>query len=233
MSLEYYYFDNISYPIKVTTETTNIARYTFPKGGKMWETKSIQQFFNVIPKEDTINIVDIGAQVGLYSLFSKFLPKSTFYAFEPFPATFKELNENIKLNNIDNVKTFNLAISDKETQMNLNTSLSHNGLHTLGTNPLRFTDIKPIPINTTTLDIFFKDIPIHFIKIDTEGHEYFILKGGIEVIKRYKPIIQLEWNVTNMQQCNVNESMMHDLIQELGYKQLGFVEEEILLGPIN
>jgi hypothetical protein len=100
MSLEYYYFDNISYPIKVTTETTNIAHYTFPKGGKMWETKSIQQFFNVIPKEDTINIVDIGAQVGLYSLFAKFLPKSTFYAFEPFPATFKELNENIKLNNI-------------------------------------------------------------------------------------------------------------------------------------
>jgi hypothetical protein len=128
---------------------------------------------------------------------------------------------------------FNLAISDKETQMNLNTSLSHNGLHTLGTNPLRFTDIKPIPINTTTLDIFFKDIPIHFIKIDTEGHEYFILKGGMEVIKRYKPIIQLEWNVTNMQQCNVNETMMYDLIQELGYKQLGFVEEEILIAPIN
>lgn len=233
MSLEYYYFDNISYPIKVTTETTNIACYTFPKGGRMWQTKSIKQFFNVIPKKDTVNIVDIGAQVGLYSLFAKFLPKSTFYSFEPFPATFKELNENIKLNNIDNVKTFNLAISDKETQMNLNTSLSHNGLHTLGTNPLRFTDIKPIPINTTTLDNFFKDIPIHFIKIDTEGHEYFILKGGMEVIKRYKPIIQLEWNVTNMQQCNVNETMMYDLIQELGYKQLGFVEEEILIVPIN
>jgi hypothetical protein len=117
--------------------------------------------------------------------------------------------------------------------MNLNTSLSHNGLHTLGTNPLRFTDIKAIPINTTTLDIFFNNIPIHFIKIDTEGYEYFILKGAVEVIKKYKPLIQLEWNTTNMKQCNIDENMMRKLIEELGYKQIGFVEEEMLIASIN
>ena len=232
MALDYYYFDNINYPIKVTEETTQIACYTFPRNGKMWETNSIKQFFNAVPTNATFNIVDIGAQVGLYSLFAKFLPMTTFYAFEPFPATFNELNKNIKLNNIDNVKTFNLAISDIKTEMNLNTSLSHNGLHTLGANPIRFTDINPILVNTTTLDIFFKDIPIHFIKVDTEGYEYFILKGGMEVIKKYKPIIQLEWNITNMQQCNVNETMMNDLIKELGYHQIGFVEEEMLLAPL-
>lgn len=228
----FYYFDNVKYPINVTNETTSIACHTFPTNGKMWETISLKQFYDAIPADGTFNIVDIGAQVGLYTLYAKYLPKSTFYAFEPFPSTFQALNENIRLNNIENVKTFNIAISDKQGETSLNTSIGHNGLHTLGSNPLRFNDIKPITVNTTTLDIHFSDIPIHYIKIDTEGYEYYILKGGMNSIKKYKPIIQLEWNITNMQQCNVTESMMRELIAELGYKQIGFVEEEMLLGPI-
>jgi len=190
------------------------------------------QFFNAIPNDTECNIIDIGAQVGLYSLFAKFLPKSTFYSFEPFPATFKELNNNINLNNIYNVKTFNMAISDKEEDVVLNTSASHNGLHTLGKNPLRFNDIVKVHVKSTTIDSFFVDTPIHFIKIDTEGYEYFIIKGGINSIKKYKPIIQLEWNITNMQQCNVTETMMIDLIKEIGYHKIGFVEEELLIGPM-
>ena len=63
-------------------------------------------------KKDKIVIVDIGAQTGLYTLFAKFVDNATFYAFEPFVSSFNALNENIKLNNISNVKTFNIAISD-------------------------------------------------------------------------------------------------------------------------
>lgn len=107
--------------------------------------------------------MDIGAQFGIYSLFAKYLPLSTFYAFEPFPATFELLNDNMTLNNITNVKTFNLAISNTQGISTLNTSANHNGLHTLGQNPLRFNDINPIDVNTTTLDIVFKDIPVHYI----------------------------------------------------------------------
>jgi len=229
----FYYFDDIKYPINITSETISIAHHTFPTNGKMWEMISLKQFYNAIPSDGTFNIVDIGAQVGLYTLYAKYLPKSTFYAFEPFPSTFQELNNNIKINDISNVNTYNMAISDSEGVTVLNTSISHNGLHTLGNNPLRFNDVKPIHVNTTTLDIHFSDIPIHYIKIDTEGYEYYILKGGMQVIKKYKPIIQLEWNTTNMRQCNVSEEMMREMIREIGYKQIGFVEEEMLLGPID
>tara|TARA_B100000787_G_C16147665_1_gene275026 strand:- start:439 stop:681 length:243 start_codon:yes stop_codon:yes gene_type:complete len=75
----------------------------------MWENLSMQQFFNCINNEQ-YNIIDIGAQSGLYSLFAKYLPNSTFYSFEPFEETYNCLNENLKLNNINNVKTFNLGI---------------------------------------------------------------------------------------------------------------------------
>ena len=73
-----------------------------------------------------------------------------------------------------------------------------------------------------------QNIPVHYIKIDTEGHEYYILKGGINTITKYRPTIQLEWNVTNMRQCDVTEEMMRTILQELNYKEVGFVEEEKL-----
>ena len=231
---KFFYFKDEKYPIEVTDETLDITPYTFSRDGILSEQNSLYQFFNDIDKTKPYNIIDIGAQSGLYSLFSKYLPLSKFYAFEPFPATFKILNENLLLNGIQNVSTYRMAISDKKGPAVLNTSLSHNGLHTLGENPLRFYDVLSIPVETTTLDIFFKDlgISIDYIKIDTEGYEYYILKGGLDIIKKYKPIIQIEYYVTNMHQCNVSEVMMQNLIDELGYYISEHTEEEYLLKPI-
>ena len=233
MSYKYYYnFNNNKYPIFVTNKTLDITPYTFQRNGQMWETKSIQQFFSCIDNKP-YNIIDIGAQSGLYSLFAKYLPNSIFYSFEPFIDTFNCLNDNLKLNDINNVKTFNLAISNEFGTSTLNTSKRHNGLHTMGSNPLRFNDIKPITINTTTLDDFFynKNIPVHFIKIDTEGWEYNILKGAENTIKKYKPIIQLEWNITNMKQCNINEHQLLSLLHNYNYYEKSMADEEKLFYP--
>ena len=57
--------------------------------------------------------IDIGANIGLYSLrLSNQFSKLKILAFEPIPFTFKRLKENIKLNNLKNIKTFNIGISN-------------------------------------------------------------------------------------------------------------------------
>tara|TARA_Y100000996_G_scaffold116981_1_gene87059 strand:+ start:4225 stop:4932 length:708 start_codon:yes stop_codon:yes gene_type:complete len=231
MSYKYHYFNNGNYPILITKKTLDITPYTFQRNGQMWETESIHQFFSCVDNK-SYNIIDIGAQSGLYSLFAKYLPNSTFYSFEPFIDTFNCLNDNLKLNNINNVKTFNLGVSDSLGTNTLNTSIGHNGLHTMG-NPLRFHDINPITITTTTLDDFFfnKKIPVNFIKIDTEGWEYNILKGAQNTIKKYKPVIQLEWNLTNMKQCSVNEQDLLSLLNNHGYYEKSTTNEEKLFYP--
>lgn len=226
------YFYDKDKSISVVDETLLTTGHTFLSNNTLWEIDSINDFYNLIDDNNSYNIVDIGAQSGLYSLYAKFKPNSFFYAFEPFDKTFKILNENINLNEIKNIKTFNLAVSNKKGNSILNVCESHNELHTLG-KPLRFNDIKQISIETTTLDDEFynKNIKTDFIKIDTEGHEYFILKGGINTIEKYKPIIQLEWNIQNMNQCEINCEMIDELINDLNYYKISQRNEEVLIGP--
>ena len=77
----------------------------------------------------------------------------------------------------------------------------------------------------------YKFVVVDFIKIDTEGYEYYILKGGIKTIKKYKPVIQLEWNLINIEQCNVTEDMLNNLINEIEYKKHNIINEELIIIP--
>ena len=143
--------------------------------------------------------------------------------------------ENIALNSISNVFTFNIGLSNIAGDTILNTSISHFGLHTLGNKPLRFNDIKPVKIQVDTIDNLFytRNIPVNFIKIDTEGWEYFILLGAEKTIIKYRPVIQLEWNIINMKQCNVKKKKLRKLLKKYGYFEKEMVEEEKLFFPID
>jgi len=233
MSLTYYY--NSNQPIKITENTKKLMNAAFLNNGLLWEYESIIIFFDLIPKNKKVNIIDIGANVGLYSLYAKYLPNAHFYSFEPYDINYNLLNENILLNNINNITTYQLALGDKECKSILNTCISHNGLHTMGNTPLRFNDIKPIEINVNTLDnLFFNNnIQVDYIKIDTEGYEYYILKGGEQTIKTNKPIIQLEYNIINMKQCDITpKQLMNYINNELNYKIYNLTVEELIIIPI-
>jgi FkbM family methyltransferase len=233
MVIFYYNHKNLKYPIHVTDETLIVSPGTFNKNGQMYEEESVNYFYDNIPTDKSVNIVDIGAQTGLYTLYAKYLPKSQFYAFEPFPRSYKVLRDNITLNHIPNVLIRKIGISNYAGETILNTSKSHNGLHTLGKNIIRFNDPEPITIYVEPLDTIFYDnnIPVDFIKIDTEGWEYFILQGGEKTIQKYKPMIQLEWNNDNMKQCNVNVSEFIAYIDTIGYKKRNMIGDNLIIVP--
>ena len=234
MKNKYYYFNDKNFPIMVTDETMKLTPHTFLPNNKLWENNSVLQFFKDIDKNKKVNIIDVGAQSGLYTLYAKYLPNASFFSFEPFKLTYNLLNDNIKLNNISNVKTFNIGLSDTIGKNTLNVCNSHNGLHTMGKNLIRFKDSTEIPINVDTIDnLFYKnDIPVNYIKIDTEGWELNILKGSINTIKKYKPIIQIEWVLSNMIQCNVNESDLISFFKENDYYEYAVCDEEKLFYPL-
>lgn len=233
MSESYMYDYNENEKILVTNKTVDYGNCSFKKNTEIWEKQSLNYFYNLIDKNNKVNIVDIGANVGLYSLYAKHLPNSQFYSYEPYKFTYDLLNDNIKLNNITNIKTYNIGLSDKKGKTILNVCLPGDGANTMGANPLRFTDPFPIEVETDTLDNIFynNNIKVDFIKIDTEGWEYHILKGGEKTIKTFKPIIQLEYNETNMKQCDIKPEQLLNYINELGYKQHNFIHEELIIVP--
>lgn len=122
-------------------------------------------------------VVDAGANIGVFSIFvAANNPEVTIYAFEPTPSTFEVLKENTKYWN--NIKIFNCGLGEKEAMASIIIA-NHSGANYIGQGG--------IPIEIKTIDSF--NLPVDFIKMDTEGYEANIMKGATETIKKYKPVI--------------------------------------------
>jgi len=82
--------------------------------------------------------VDIGANSGYYTLLaSKIVGEhGKVYSFEPHPDTYKRLVQNIMLNSLNNVHTFNYAASSFDGEGELFVSKSSDGLNSLKKIPL-------------------------------------------------------------------------------------------------
>lgn len=218
----YKYGGNPPYEIRVTPETPKLAPKTFMDKGQVYESQTVKRFMSMIPRDRPVVVADVGAQVGLYTLPIRYFPKAQVTAFEPFPVTRDLLEKNIKLNDQTNAEVIPKAVSNKSGTAMLSVCERHNGLHTLGVSPLRFEGGSKLEVETTTLDDEFynKGRPLHLLKVDTEGWELYVLQGGINTIRKDKPVIQLEWVTRNMKQCAVNPNELLELLKKLEYRMV-------------
>ena len=121
--------------------------------------------------------IDIGANVGHYSLLAAGICKSRVMAFEPISSTFSKLKKNIELNNLNGrVKTFNLGIGDENTFLNFTTN--RGAMNSVAQEH----DSEVIKVGVEKLDVILEDKKPVFLKIDVEGFEYFVLKGAKNVL---------------------------------------------------
>lgn len=175
----------------------------------------------------------MGAQTGCFTLLAKYFPHSHWYAFEPLEEACNNLKSNLKLNDIQNVSVYQLAVSHNSEWAVLKVPILfwEGGLATLGSNVNRFVPNEERTVPCLDLDSFAQMHGIqkvHFIKIDTEGWELFVLLGAENIIKRDHPIILMEFNAVNMQQCHVNQSQIEAFLSRLGY-QWGLISAEDIL----
>lgn len=219
--------------VEVSNDTLIKTPITFNPDGTYFEPESVEYFYNLVKSkfgENPCNIVDIGAQSGLYTLYAKYMNKCTFYSFEPNTDTFELLKENCKLNNITNARLHNMGLGNKVEKKSLHIPLraDESGLCCLGNSPTRFTEYTNIEVNVRTLDTEFyeRNIPIHFIKCDTEGWEPYILEGGEKTITIYKPELFLEVCDANLKQCSQTRENLFSILEKYGYKYVTTVNNE-------
>lgn len=208
----------------VNGKTVIIGNRSLEKNKFTWENSGIYQFdliekFSSYIKED-FTILDIGAQSGCFSLLAKQYPNTIWHSFEPDLVNYNLLLENLTLNCVNNVISYNHALSDGVRIDTLKICNEHRGLNTIGKNLIRFSEksSSSLYVQTNTIDNLFSNTKVDLIKIDTEGSEYDIIKGGINTIKKYKPIIFLEYYEDNLQQCGKSLSDLNLFIEELNYE---------------
>jgi len=162
-------------------------------------------------------ILDVGANIG-YTLLQiwKNHKDAKFLAYEPDRRSFKLLKKNIELNKITNVELSRLALSDSIDEQIIYLSKRPNlsSIH-----QPRGDSTKAI-IKTDTIDNIFSkrnDLP-SFIKMDIEGHEVSVLRGGMKTFKRCKNVkILLETHQQFYNKGNNFEKVLRDLVS-IGFK---------------
>ena len=201
--------------------------------GSVWDKPLIQKFYRLLMDHDDFFVaIDLGAQTGSFSLLAKYFPNSMWYAFEPIYEAANILKENLLCNDIHNVFVFPIAVSDFSGKTTLKMpTMDAWGLSTIGSNVLRFTPVMEREIQCIDLDSF---IPmqhikkVHFMKLDTEGSELYILRGAQKIIMRDHPIILMEYCETNMKQCGVLRQDIDSFLRSMGYEWKLVSNEDIL-----
>ena len=161
----------------------NIFKSSYSNRSNFYTFKEI--FYDKVYYDEIVNIeendivVDIGANVGFFSVYaSQFNPKKII-CLEPDIKNYMTLLENTK--NLENVSCYNLAISDENGIM----SFCYSDLTSAGSHLKKFNEIigKNINLETSVLTIdveklfdLFNLSRIDYLKIDCEGAEQDIFK---------------------------------------------------------
>ncbi len=132
--------------------------------------------------------LDIGANAGIYSYHFKNKMKKI-VAFEPVKEILVSL-ENLKSRNVE---IHNCALSNNNDYLEIHIPVDKHG------NTISYiASLEPRSENTIKRKIEVKMLDdfnyqnVSLIKIDVEGHELEVLKGGYETINKYKPHLVIE-----------------------------------------
>jgi FkbM family methyltransferase len=126
-------------------------------------------------------VFDVGANIGAFTLFASIRGCGMVYAFEPIPANFELLMENVKANRLTRVKAINKAVQDRSRVAKMilfpnemeGCRFPSPNLDGAVSGSADVISVNCISI-TEAMQLFSID-RIDFLKMDCEGEEFSIL----------------------------------------------------------
>tara|TARA_R110000823_G_scaffold204449_1_gene335429 strand:+ start:169 stop:825 length:657 start_codon:yes stop_codon:yes gene_type:complete len=180
------------------------------------------------------NVIDIGGCVGVMSMIMSKITNKNVYTYEPNPASFNLLENNIKNNGIKNVKVFNLGIGHTLKKTKIIFSHPDNiGQTMLGITEKHLEDSDGVDVNLIKLDDIDVD-NIGFIKIDVEGYELEVLRSGEKFFKKHDPIVCIEYHGFNVllengrEEWRTTESKVNYTMLKYGYTYIDKIGNKII-----
>jgi FkbM family methyltransferase len=178
--------------------------------------------------EDAV-VFDVGANMGSMSLpFADITKKGKVFSFEPTHHAFSKFKKNLSLNTelAQRITLINTFVSDKITTLDTSAAYSSwsltendngNEQHQIHGGAMKSSS----GVGIVTLDEVVEKEKIKrldFLKIDTDGHELYVLKGGINSIQQFKPVIVFEVGAYLLTERGIEFTEFLDYFKKLNYQ---------------
>lgn len=168
-------------------------------------------------------VIDAGANVGQYSMLAAIGVGSTgsVHSFEPIPSNFARLREHIIDNHLSNVRPNQSALWCEETTLSL--GMPSSMVNNAGAYSVRagYDSASTFKVHAISLDAYAveqKLSRVDLIKMDIEGAEPFALRGGLSLIKKFKPLILMEINQEALHGAGSSTAALWEIVSALGYR---------------
>ena len=180
-------------------------------------------------------IIDVGANRGQFlSKYLQHFPNAIFYCFEPLFSEFQLLQNRFSLLK-SKIILVNCALGNQEGKI-----IFHHHKHSSSSSILNTTDKcselypqtkdqKDIEVNITKIDTYYKDILTEhnknvLLKIDVQGFELEVLKGGIKTLSMISACL-LEINFMNLYSNQTNFTEIHEMLNKNGFEYAGAMDQ--------
>jgi FkbM family methyltransferase len=169
-------------------------------------------------------VLDVGAHVGLFSIVAANIvgPEGSVHAFEPVPANFLALANNVRLNGFENVVLNNVAVGSQHGRLRLGlpSEVPDTGptsaMYTAGS------DVAAIEVDVVCLDDYvdrhIAATPVTLLKLDVEGGEPDVLAGFARTLSSRPPRLLLtEVNLERLADHRLKAADVLEPLQAYGY----------------
>jgi len=199
-----------------------------------WEPES----WNAIAKHLSAGsvFVDVGAHIGYYSLKAAPVvgPGGHVIAVEPNPPTIRELEDNIRASGASAIISVQpVACSDTEATLDLFAAPRRNtGQSSLSKSNASQTgqDVATYHVRARPLDDIIHDTGVSrvdVVKIDVEGAEMLVLKGSVNTLARYHPMVIVELIDAQLRSMGSSEAEVRAFMQAHGYAVRGTYKDNV------
>jgi len=150
--------------------------------------------------QEGMHVIDIGANIGITTvdMAKRIRRRGKLYSFEPVPEYLNILKENVSSNGLENVKVYELAVTDQVGRVPFYQKELSSGI-------VFEEGAKKFEVSTITIDRFLSEEKIEridLINMDCEGSEILALKGAKETLQKNRVKIF----------CEIH----HDFLKQLG-----------------
>jgi len=167
-----------------------------------------------------MQLIDVGAQYGIFSLVAMAWPRSRALLVEPYPKNVQMLSELRRMNSLSDKRFIVVPVAAGSQDGRV----AMEGIDFYLPSPASATFVPMRSLDSLCSEFGFR--PTH-IKIDVEGFEFEVLKGAVKVLDQCMPVVHLEIHDAFLVRDGTAPSEIHNFMRIHGYDQVwSLVENE-------